>query len=92
LSASSRATVLRLNALDLRARLRRQLQNPLLAEPIDPARFTISDADIAEAVLLFLSSLLCHDFCISVNLTGDHDPSARQIFQGRGFGFVLRQG
>jgi hypothetical protein len=47
LSASSRATVLRLNALDLRAWLRRRLQNPLLTEPIDPACFTISDAGIA---------------------------------------------
>ena len=38
---------LRLDRLELRAWLRRRLQNPPLAEPIDPARFTISDADIA---------------------------------------------
>ena len=38
---------LRLNALDLRAWLRRRLRTAPLAEPIDPARFTISDADIA---------------------------------------------
>jgi hypothetical protein len=38
---------LRLDALALRAWLRRRLQNPPLAAPIDPARFTISDADIA---------------------------------------------
>src|SRR5882672_8899234 len=43
-----------------------------------------------EAALLFLSSLL-HDLSISVNLTGNHEPSVRQIFQGRSFGFVLRQ-
>jgi len=38
---------LRLNALDLRAWLRRRLKNPPLAAPIDMASFTISDADIA---------------------------------------------
>jgi hypothetical protein len=38
---------LRLDRLELRAWLRRRLQNPPLAAPIDPARFTISDADIA---------------------------------------------
>ena len=36
---------LRLDALALRAWLRRWLKNPPLAAPIDPARFTISDAD-----------------------------------------------
>ena len=38
---------LRLDRLELRAWLRRRLKNPPLAEPIDPARFAISDADIA---------------------------------------------
>ena len=38
---------LRLDRLELRAWLRRRLKNPPLAAPIDPARFTISDADIA---------------------------------------------
>jgi hypothetical protein len=38
---------LRLDSLALRAWLRRRLKNPPLAAPIDPARFTISDADIA---------------------------------------------
>jgi hypothetical protein len=38
---------LRLDALALRAWLRRRLKNPPLAEPIDLARFAISDADIA---------------------------------------------
>jgi len=38
---------LRLDRLELRAWLLRRLQNPPLAAPIDPARFTISDADIA---------------------------------------------
>jgi hypothetical protein len=38
---------LRLDQLALRAWLRRRLKNPPLAEPIDPARFTISDADMA---------------------------------------------
>jgi hypothetical protein len=38
--------VLRLDALALRAWLRRRLKNPPLAT-IDPARFAISDADIA---------------------------------------------
>ena len=38
---------LRLDALGLRAWLRRRLKNPPLAAPIDLARFTISDADIA---------------------------------------------
>jgi hypothetical protein len=38
---------LRLDALALRVWLRRRLKNPSLAAPIDPARFTISDADIA---------------------------------------------
>ena len=37
----------RLDRLELRAWLRRRLKNPPLAAPIDPARFTISDADIA---------------------------------------------
>ena len=40
---------LRLDALALRAWLRRRLKNPPLAAPIDPARFTISDADMALA-------------------------------------------
>jgi hypothetical protein len=38
---------LRLDALALRAWLWRRLQNPPLAAPIDPTRFTISDADMA---------------------------------------------
>ena len=38
---------LRLNALDLRAWLRRRLRTAPLAAPIDLARFAISDADIA---------------------------------------------
>jgi hypothetical protein len=38
---------LRLDRLELRAWLLRRLKNPPLAAPIDPARFTISDADIA---------------------------------------------
>jgi hypothetical protein len=38
---------LRLDALALRAWLRRRLKNPPLAEPIDPARFIFADADIA---------------------------------------------
>ena len=38
---------LRLDRLELRAWLRRRLQNPPLAAPIDPAHFAISDADIA---------------------------------------------
>ena len=38
---------LRLDALALRAWVRRRLKEPPLAAPIDPARFTISDADIA---------------------------------------------
>jgi hypothetical protein len=38
---------LRLDALALRAWLRRRPRNPPLAATIDPARFTISDADIA---------------------------------------------
>jgi hypothetical protein len=37
----------RLDRLELRAWLRRRLKNPPLAESIDPARFAISDADIA---------------------------------------------
>jgi hypothetical protein len=38
---------LRLNALDLRAWLRRRLRTAPLAAPIDPARFAISDSDMA---------------------------------------------
>ena len=38
---------LRLDRLELRAWLRRRLKNPPLAAPIDPASFTISDADMA---------------------------------------------
>ena len=38
---------LRLDALSLRAWLRRRLQNQPLAAPINPASFTISDADMA---------------------------------------------
>ena len=38
---------LRLDRLEFRAWLLRRLRNPPLAEPIDPARFAISDADIA---------------------------------------------
>ena len=38
---------LRLDRLELRAWLLRRLRNPPLAAPIDPARFAISDADIA---------------------------------------------
>ena len=38
---------LRLDALGLKAWLRRRLKNPPLAAPIDLARFTISDADMA---------------------------------------------
>jgi hypothetical protein len=38
---------LRLDRLELRAWLRRRLQNPPLAAPIDPATFTISAADMA---------------------------------------------
>jgi hypothetical protein len=37
----------RLDRLELRAWLRRRLKSPPLAEPIDPARFAISEADIA---------------------------------------------
>jgi hypothetical protein len=46
LAAFVRAAV-RLDQLALRAWLRKRLKNPPLAEPIDPARFAISDADIA---------------------------------------------
>ena len=38
---------LRLDALALRAWLRRRLKNPPLCAPVDPARFAISDADMA---------------------------------------------
>ena len=38
---------LRLDALALRAWLLRRLRNPPLAAPIDPARFAISDRDMA---------------------------------------------
>ena len=38
---------LRLDRLELRAWLLRRLRNPPLAEPIDPARFAISDRDMA---------------------------------------------
>ena len=38
---------LRLDRLELRAWLRRRLQYPPLAVPVDPAHLTISDADIA---------------------------------------------
>ena len=38
---------LRLDRLELRAWLRRRLQYPPLAEPIDPASFIFADADIA---------------------------------------------
>ena len=38
---------LRLDALALRAWLRRRLQNPPLAAPIDPASLIFGDADIA---------------------------------------------
>jgi hypothetical protein len=38
---------LRLDRLELRAWLRRRLKNPPLAAPIDPARFAISDVDVA---------------------------------------------
>ena len=38
---------LRLNALDLRAWLRRRLRTAPLAAPIDPAAFAITDADVA---------------------------------------------
>jgi hypothetical protein len=38
---------LRLDRLEFRAWLRRRLQYPPLAAPIDPARFIFADADIA---------------------------------------------
>jgi hypothetical protein len=38
---------LRLDRLELRAWLRRRLQNPPLAEPIDPASLIFADADLA---------------------------------------------
>ena len=38
---------LRLDRLEFRAWLLRRLRNPPLAAPIDPARFVISDADLA---------------------------------------------
>ena len=38
---------LRLDRLKFRAWLLRRLKNPPLAAPIDPARFSISDADLA---------------------------------------------
>jgi hypothetical protein len=41
------AAALRLDRLELRAWLRRRLQNPPLAAPIDPTSFTISDAEMA---------------------------------------------
>jgi hypothetical protein len=41
------AAALRLDRLELRAWLRRRLQNPPLAAPIDPARLIFGDADIA---------------------------------------------
>jgi hypothetical protein len=41
------AAAVRLDRLELRAWLRRRLKNPPFAEPIDPARFTVSDADMA---------------------------------------------
>jgi hypothetical protein len=37
----------RLDRLELRAWLRRRLKNPPPAVPVDPAHFTISDADMA---------------------------------------------
>ncbi len=41
--------------------------------------------------LLFLSRPIFHDLDVSVYLTGNHDPAAREIGQDRDFGFVLRQ-
>jgi hypothetical protein len=41
------SAALRLDRLELRAWLRRRLQNPPLAAPIDPAGFIFADADIA---------------------------------------------
>jgi hypothetical protein len=41
------SAAVRLNKLELRAWLRRRLREPPLAPPIDPAHFTISDADMA---------------------------------------------
>jgi hypothetical protein len=41
------SAALRLDRVAMRDWLRKRLQNPPLAAPIDPARFTISDADIA---------------------------------------------
>lgn len=38
---------LRLDRLEFRAWLLRRLKNPPLVAPIDPARFSISDADLA---------------------------------------------
>jgi hypothetical protein len=38
---------LRLDRLEFRAWLLRRLKNPPLAAPVDPARFSISDADLA---------------------------------------------
>jgi hypothetical protein len=38
---------LRLNRLEFRAWLLRRLRHPPLAAPVDPARFSISDADIS---------------------------------------------
>jgi hypothetical protein len=38
---------LRLDRLEFRAWLLRRLRNPPLAAPVDPARFAISDADMA---------------------------------------------
>ena len=41
---------------------------------------------------LSLSSLLSHDRGVSVNLIGNHDPTAREIFQDRRYSLALRQG
>jgi hypothetical protein len=45
-----------------------------------------------EAALLFLSGLISHERGVSVNLTGNHDPAARDIFQDRCHVLALRQG
>jgi hypothetical protein len=41
------SAAVRLDQIALRAWLRRRARQPPLAAPVDPARFTISDADIA---------------------------------------------
>jgi hypothetical protein len=42
--------------------------------------------------LTFSQAAPFHDLDVSVKLIGNPNPTAREIFKDRGFGFVLRQG